>query len=147
MQNSVRKMFALALALLLALCGGAIAGENAQVVISLDGDHAAAGAGEQVEVALSAAGMVGVRQFEVTLTVLPADAFDLAATTFTSEFGFSPGVEVLGDDQVKSGGATLGEAVDGEGALGVFTLTMSSSFTRESPAEIVVSSVSLGVIV
>ena len=144
MQNSVRKMFALALALLLALCGGAIAGENAQVVISFDGDHAAAGAGEQVEVALSAAGMVGVRQFEVTLTVLPADAFDLAATTFTSEFGFSPGVEVLGDDQVKSGGATLGEAVDGEGALGVFTLTMSSSFTRESPAEIVVSSVSLG---
>ena len=144
MQNSVRKTFSLAIALLLALCGAAIAGDNANVVISLDGEHAAADAGEQVQVPLSAAGMVGVKQFEVTLTVLPADAFDLEATTFAPAFGFSPGVELLGDDQVKSGGATLGEAVDGDGALGVFTLTMSSSFTRESPAEVVVSIVSLG---
>ena len=144
MQNSVRKMFPLAIALLLALCGAAIAGDNANVVISLDGEHAAAGAGEQVQVAVSAAGMVGVKQFEVTLTVLPADAFDLEATTFTSAFGFSPGVEPLGDGQIKSGGATLGEAVDGDGALGVFTLTTSSSFSRDSSAEIVVSSASLG---
>ena len=144
MQNSVRKTFPLAIALLLALCGAAVAGDNANVVISLDGEHAAAGAGEQVQVALSAAGMVGVKQFEVTLTVLPADAFDLEATTFTSAFGFSPGVELLGDGQIKSGAATLGEAVDGDGALGVFTLTMSSSFSRESPAELVVSSVSIG---
>ena len=144
MQNSVRKTFPLAIALLLALCGAAVAGDNANVVISLDGEHAAAGAGEQVQVPLSAAGMVGVKQFEVTLTVLPADAFDLEATTFTSAFGFSPGVELLGDGQIKSGAATLGEAVDGDGALGVFTLTMSSSFSRESPAELVVSSVSLG---
>ena len=144
MQNSVRKMFPLAIALLLGLCGAAVAGDNANVVISLDGEHAAADAGEQVQVPVSAAGMVGVKQFEVTLTVLPEDAFDLAATTFTPAFGFSPGVELLGDGQVKSGGATLGEAVDGDGALGVFTLTMSSSFSRESPAEVVVSSVSLG---
>ena len=144
MQNSVRKTFPLAIALLLALCGAAVAGDNASVVISLDGEHAAAGAGEQVQVALSAAGMVGVKQFEVTLTVLPADAFDLEATTFISAFGFSPGVELLGDGQIKSGAATLGEAVDGDGALGVFTLTTSSSFSRDSPAEVVVSSVSLG---
>ena len=144
MQNSVRKTFSLAIALLLALCGAAVAGDNANVVISLDGEHAAADAGEQVQVALSAAGMVGVNQFEVTLTVLPADAFDLAATTFTPAFGFSPGVELLGDGQVKSGAAALGEAIDGDGALGVFTLTTSSSFSRDSPAEVVVSSVSLG---
>ena len=144
MQNSVRKMFPLAIALLLALCGAAIAGDNENVVISLDGEHAAAGAGEQVQVAVSAAGMVGVNQFEVTLTVLPAEAFDLAATTFTPAFGFSPGVELLGDGQVKSGAAALGETVDGDRALGVFTLTTSSSFSRNSPAEVVVSSVSLG---
>ena len=146
MQNSVRKTFPLAIALLLALCGAAVAGDNANVVISLDGEHAAADAGEQVQVSLSAAGMVGVKQVEITLTVLPEDAFDLAATTFTPAFGFSPGsgVELLGDGQLKGGVATLGETVDGDGALGVFTLTMSSSFTRASPAEIVVSSVSLG---
>ena len=44
MQNSVRKMFSLAIALLLALCGAAAAGDNANVVISLDsGEHASAG--------------------------------------------------------------------------------------------------------
>ncbi|MCY3787555.1 MAG: hypothetical protein OXH63_02075, partial [Gemmatimonadetes bacterium] len=146
MQNSVRKIFPLAIALLLALCGAAVAGDNANVVISLDGEHAAASAGEQVQVPLSAAGMVGVKQVEIILTVLPAEAFDIAATTFTPAFGFSPGsgVEVLGDDQIKGGVATLSETVDGDGALGVFTLTMSSSFSRESSAEIVVSSVSLG---
>ena len=146
MQNSVRKIFPLAIALLLALCGAAVAGDNANVVISLDGEHAAASAGEQVQVPLSAAGMVGVKQVEIILTVLPAEAFDLAAATFTPAFGFSPGsgVEVLGDDQIKGGVATLSETVDGDGALGVFTLTMSSSFSRESSAEIVVSSVSLG---
>lgn len=146
MQNSVRKIFPLAIALLLALCGAAVAGDNANVVISLDGEHAAASAGEQVQVPLSAAGMVGVKQVEIILTVLPAEAFDLAEATFTPAFGFSPGsgVEVLGDDQIKGGVATLSETVDGDGALGVFTLTMSSSFSRESSAEIVVSSVSLG---
>ena len=144
MQNSVRKTFSLAIALLLALCGAAVAGDNANVVISLDGEHAAAGAGEQVQVAVSAAGMVGVNQFEITLTVLPADAFDLAATTFEPAFGFSPGVEPLGNGQVKSGAAATGESVDGDGALGVFTLTTSSSFSRNSPAEVVVSSVSIG---
>ena len=144
MQNSVRKTFSLAIALLLALCGAAVAGDNANVVISLDGEHAAAGAGEPVRVAVSAAGMVGVNQFEITLTVLPAEAFDLAATTFEPAFGFSPGVEPLGNGQVKSGAAATGEAVDGDGALGVFTLTTSSSFSRNSPAEVVVSSVSIG---
>ena len=146
MQNSVRKMFPLAIALLLAVCGAAVAGDNANVVVSLDsGEHASVGAGEQVQVALSAAGMVGVKQVEIILTVSPADGFDLAATTFTPAFGFSPGVELLGDGQIKSGTATLGETIDGDGALGVFTLTTSSSFSRDTPATIVVSSASLGV--
>ena len=144
MQNSVRKMFPLAIALLLGLCGAAVAGDNADVVISSDsGEHADAGAGDQLQYALSAAGMVGVKQVEITLTLSPADAFDLAATTFTPAFGFSPGVELLGDGQIKSGVATLGETIDGDGDLGVFTLTMSSSYT-EVETWVVVSSVSLG---
>ena len=144
MQNSVRKMFPLAIALLLALCGAAVAGDNANVVISLDSEHASVGAGEQVQVALSAAGMVGVKQVEIILTVLPADAFDLATTTFTPAFGFTPGVELLGNGQIKSGVATLGETIDGDGAVGFFTLTTSSSFSTDANAEIVVSSASIG---
>ena len=145
MQNSVRKMFPLAIALLLALCGAAIAGDNANVVISLDsGEHVAAGSSEQIQVELSAAGMVGVKQFDVTLTASPPEAFDLAATTFAPAFGFSPGVESLGDGLIKSGAATLGETIDGDSALGVFTLTTSSSFSQNDSGAVVVINVSLG---
>ena len=85
MQNSVRKIFPLATAFLLALCSASNAGDNAGVVVSMDGDTeiSGVGAGATVEVALSAAGMVGVKQFDVTLTVSPADAFDLSSATFT----------------------------------------------------------------
>ena len=97
MQNSVRKMFPLAIAFLLALCGAAIAGDNAGVAVSIDGatEVSGIGAGATIEVALSGAGMVGVKQFDVTLEVSPADAFDLSATTFAQNaaaFTISPGV-------------------------------------------------------
>ena len=38
MQNSVRKIYSLAIAMLLALSGAATAGDNANVVVSLDSD-------------------------------------------------------------------------------------------------------------
>jgi len=82
MQNSVRKMFPLAIAMLLALCGAAIAGDNADVVVSLDSatEVSGVGAGGTIEVALSASGMVGVKQIAVTISISPADAFEDAAT-------------------------------------------------------------------
>ena len=148
MQNSVRKIFPLAIAMLLALCGAAIAGDNSDVVITLDGatEVSDIGAGGSIEVALSAAGMVGVKQFDVTLTVSPADAFDLSASTFAQNpaFTISPGVEFPADGQVKSGAASFGAAVEGDGALGTFTLTASESFTADTEATITVSKVSLG---
>ena len=156
MQNSVRKMFPLAIALLLGLCGAASAGDNANVVISLDsGEHADASAGEQVQVALSAAGMVGVKQVEITLTLDPADAFDLDMVTFTPPTSGLPqevadvaeagvAVELLGDGQIKGGFTTFDETIEGDGDLGVFTLTMSSSYTTDTETRVVVSSVSLG---
>ena len=148
MQNSVRKMFPLAIAMLLALCGAAIAGDNADVVVSLDGaaEVSGVGAGATIEVALSATGMVGVKQFDITLTVSPADAFDLSASTFAQNpaFTISPGVEFPADGQVKSGAASFGAAVEGDGALGTFTLTTSASFTTGTEATITVSNLSIG---
>ena len=149
MQNSVRKIFPLAIAMLLALCGAAIAGDNADVVISIEGatETSGVGAGETIEVALSASGMVGVKQFDVTLTVSPADAFDLAASAFAQNaaaFTISPGVELPADGQVKSGAASFGAATDGDGALGTFTLTTSASFTVDTEATITVSNLSIG---
>ena len=135
--------------MLLALCGAAIAGDNADVVVSLDSatEVSGVGAGATIEVALSASGMVGVKQFDVTLTVSPADAFDLAASGFAQNaaaFTISPGVELPADGQVKSGAASFGAAVDGDGALGTFTLTTSDSFTADTEATITVSNLSIG---
>jgi hypothetical protein len=149
MQNSVRKMFPLAIAMLLALCGAAIAGDNAGVVVSIDSatEVSGVGAGATIEVALSASGMVGVKQFDVTLTVSPADAFDLAASSFAQNaaaFTISPGVEFPADGQVKSGAASFSAAVDGDGALGTFTLSTSDSFTAATEATITVSNLSIG---
>jgi hypothetical protein len=91
MQNSVRKMFPLAIAMLLALCGAAIAGDNADVVVSLDSatEVSGVGTGGTIEVALSASGMVGVKQIAVTISISPADAFDDAATTFAPNPAFA----------------------------------------------------------
>jgi hypothetical protein len=148
MQNSVRKIFPLATAFLLALCSASTAGDNAGVVVSIDGDTeiSGVGAGATVEVALSAAGMVGVKQFDVTLTVSPADAFDLSSATFAqnSAFTISPGVEFPADGQVKSGAASFGAAVDGDAGLGRFTLTTSADFSSDTEATITVTRVSLG---
>jgi len=144
----VRKMFPLAIAMLLALSGAAIAGDNAGVVVSIDSATEISGvdAGATIEVVLSASGMVGVKQFDVTVTVSPADAFDLAASTFAQNpaFTISPGVELPADGQVKSGAASFGAAVDGDGALGTFTLTTSDSFTADTEATITVSNISMG---
>ncbi|SVB37616.1 uncharacterized protein METZ01_LOCUS190470, partial [marine metagenome] len=149
MQNSVRKIYSLAIAMLLALSGAATAGDNANVVVSLDGDAviSGVGAGATIEVALSASGLVGVKQFDVTLTVSPADAFDLSASAFAQNaaaFTISPGIELPADGQVKSGAASFGAAVDGDAALGTFTLTTSDGFTADTEATITVSSLSIG---
>ena len=141
MKKSVCKMFPLAVALLLALCGTAVA----DIVISLDKEHADAGAGEKVELELSAAELVEVRQFEVILTVSPADAFDLEATTFdASAFGYSPGVENLGNGQIKIGAATLNGAVSGSSLLGVLAFTASDLIDPEVDTWITVNSASFG---
>ena len=121
--------------------------------VSLNGDDKAlnelvAGPGVEIPVELSAAELVGVEQVAVTLTVSPADAFDLAATTFAGSSAFSlsaPAVEVEGN-QVR-GGAVINlddAAVDGDHVLGSFTLVTSDRFSEDMEAEIVLHSVSLG---
>jgi hypothetical protein len=91
--------------------------------------------------------MVGVKQFDVTLEVSPAEAFDLTASSFVNDakFTISPGVEFPAAGQVKSGAAILGaSSVSGSNALGTFTLTASSTMTTATTATITVVRVSLG---
>lgn len=150
MQNCVRKASLLALAVLLTLSGSAFAGDNAGATFSITTpiEISGVGPGATVDVAISAAGMVGVKQFDVTLEISPADAFDLAASTFAQNpsFTISPGVELPSGttNQVKSGAASFGAAVNGAAALGTFTLTASSTMTTATQVTITVVKVSLG---
>jgi len=148
MQNSVRKIFPLAIAMLLALCGAAFAYDNADVVVSLDSatEVAGVGAGATVEVALSASGMKNVKQVAVIISISPADAFDDAATTFAANPAFVLALppEIMGAGVIKGGAASIGAGVDDDGALGTFTLTASDTFTEDTEATITVTSVSIG---
>ncbi len=149
MQNCARKASLLALAVLLTLSGSAFAGDNAGATFSITTpiEISGVGPGATVDVAIAAVGMVGVKQFDVTLEVSPADAFDLTATSFAnnSTFTISPGVEFPAAGQVKSGAAILGaSSVNGAAALGTFTLTGSSTITTATTATITVVRVSLG---
>lgn len=150
MQNCVRKASLLAIAVLLTLSGSAFAGDNAGATFSITTpiEISGVGPGATVDVAISAAGMVGVKQFDVTLEVSPADAFLLTTTDASfaanSAFPISPGVEVPAANQVKSGAASFGAAANGDAALGTFTLKASSTMTTATMATITVVRVSLG---
>ena len=97
MRNCVRKATPLALALVLAYAGNAFAGANENVVLSLGGDAEISdvGPGTAVTVELLASGMDGVSQYDWSIEVDPADAFDLGSVTFSGVSGFI-GSETLG---------------------------------------------------
>jgi hypothetical protein len=148
MQNSVCKKFALASAFLLALSGAAIAGDNAGVEVGIGSETEISdvGSGATIDVTITAAGMVGVKQFDVILEVSPVDAFDIGGAGFApnAPFTISPGVENPAEGQVKSGAASFGGAADGDGSLGTFTLKMAEGFDADTEATITVMRVSLG---
>ena len=146
MLNSVRKITPIALAFVLVLAGAVFAGDNAGVTFSTTSDTevSGVGAGGTISLDVTASGMVGVKQYDITVAVSPADAFDLSATGFTAATGFiAPGQEV-GDGTVKVGAANFGGQIDGDGSLGTFVLTASSSFNADTAATVTVSAVSLG---
>ena len=146
MLNRVRKTAPFALAFVIVLAGVAFAGDNEGVTFSTTSDTevAGVGAGETVSLNVSASGMVGVSQFDMTIEVTPADAFDLEATAFTPAADFvSPGLE-NGGGQVKLGAANFAGALDGDGTLGDLVLTAADSFTEATEATITVTMISLG---
>jgi len=146
MLNSVRRVTPFALAFVLGVAGIAFAGDNADVTFSTasDTEVTGIGVGGTVSLSIAAAGMVGVKQFDVTVEFSPADAFDAAATKYSAPTDFiAPGQEVDGAT-VKIGAANFSDEVSGEGSLGDFTFTASESFTSDTEATITVTAISLG---
>ena len=146
MLNHVRKAAPFALAFVIVLAGVAFAGDNEAVTFSTTSDTEVSGigAGGTVSLNVTASGMVGVSQYDMTVTVTPADAFDLEATTFAPGPDFvAPGTET-GEGTVKAGAANFSGAIDGDSSLGDFVLTASADFTEDTQATVTVSMVSVG---
>ena len=125
MLNSVRRVTPFALAFVLGVAGTAFAGDNADVTFSTasDTEVTGIGAGGTVSLSIAAAGMVGVKQFDVTVEFSPADAFDVNATKYSAPSDFiAPGQEVDGAT-LKIGAANFGGDISGDGSLGAFTFT------------------------
>ena len=146
MLNHVRKAAPFALAFVIVLAGVAFAGDNEAVTFSTTSDTEVSGigAGGTVSLNVTASGMVGVSQYDITVTVTPADAFDLEATTFAPGPDFlAPGTET-GEGTVKAGAANFSGAIGGDSSLGDFVLTASADFTADTEATVTVSMVSVG---
>lgn len=146
MLNSVRRVTPFALAFVLGVAGTAFAGDNADVTFSTasDTEVTGIGAGGTVSLSIAAAGMVGVKQFDVTVEFSPADAFDVSATKYSAPSDFiAPGQEVDGAT-LKIGAANFGGDISGDGSLGDFTFTASESFMSNTEASITVTAISLG---
>ena len=168
MRNRVSRFALLAIALVVAVGSTAFGGENADAVVTLtSSSEVSAGPGDTISVALSASGMVGVKQIDWTVQVSSAAAFDF--TVYTEDNGgFSPdtGESVLVDEPVGLFGANftgpefpdgidgdkikvafaqlVGSGLSGERSLGELRLVTSSSFTSDTEVTLTVSEVTLG---
>ena len=132
MIGNMRNTAPLALVLLLALAGGAAAGDNADATFSLAhaDEISGIGPGEPVQVQIAAEGLVGVREIDIVLDVSPAAAFDLAATAFEIPTRWlSPGSP-----------AAAAEAADFFSA----TLTTAPEFMMEIQATVTVARIFIG---
>jgi len=116
--------------------------------INIVGDTwTARGPHQDVTLTFEAVGLSQVRQFELIVQPSPASAFDLSNAAFalaTPPWTFSPGVQVLEDNSLRLGGASLGYSVDGTQHLGSLTLKTSGSFNSLSQARIGVLLFSIG---
>jgi len=147
MRNRVSKTLTLAIAGVLIAAGAVVAGQNAGATFTLSTPTQFSGVGPgeaSVSLTIQAAGLVEVKQYDITISVEPADAFDLAATSFTPATGFmAPGMEVTAG-RVKVGAANFSGSMSGSGSLGTFVLTTSGSYSTATQATVVVESISVG---
>ena len=145
MQDCVRRAAPLAIALVFVISGVASAGDNAGATFTLlsANEFSDVGADGTVAVQIAASGLVGMKQFQITMAVSPAGAFDLSKASFAPEGGLF-GLPEPGEDSVNFGFASFGAALNDDFTFGVATMVLSSSFTTETEATITVTSISIG---
>ena len=119
MQDCLRRATPLAIALVFVVSGVASAGDNAGATFTLlsANEFTDVGADGTVEVQIAASGLVGMKQFQITMAVSPADAFDLSKASFVPEGGLF-GLPEPGEDSSISVSPVLGLPLTGTSPSG-----------------------------
>ena len=113
-----------------------------------EGDWAATGPQQDVVLTFHVKEASEVKQFEGIVELHPAASFDQNASVFVPNNAFvtlpSNGVELVDDNKVRFGGASLAKPMEGDFDLGSLTLKTASGFTTIAQASIQVVFFSVG---
>ena len=108
--------------------------------ISIDGTRwAATGPGQEVALTFDAVDLEQVVQFELIVETEPANLFDFDASSFAPQgpfVTFGSGVEAIGEDRLRFGGANLRSPVAGDRTLGTLFLTTAAGFSASNSAHV-----------
>ena len=108
--------------------------------ISIDGTRwAATGPGQDVALTFDAIGLEQVVQFELIVETEPANLFDFDASSFAPQgpfVTFGSGVEAIGEDRLRFGGANLRSPVAGDRTLGTLSLTTAAGFSASTSVRV-----------
>jgi hypothetical protein len=106
--------------------------------ISIEGTRwAATGPGQAIALTFDAVGLDQVVQFELIVETEPANVFDFNASSFTPQgpfVTFGSGVEAIGENRLRFGGANLRSPVAGDRTLGTLSLVTATGFGTSSSA-------------
>ena len=104
--------------------------------------------GQPLALVFTAAGLAGVKQFDLVVRLEPPDAFDPASIRFLTDSPFTNpvagGVVKISESELKMGAAILGAAIDGERALGTLMMKTNTDFSSALAARLVIQSFSIG---
>ena len=113
-----------------------------------EGDWASTGPQQDVVLTFQVKEASEVRQFEGIVELHPAASFDQKASAFVPDSAFvtlpSNGVELVDDNRVRFGGASLAKSMEGDFDLGSLTLKTASGFSTLAQASIQVVFFSVG---
>jgi hypothetical protein len=147
MRNCVGKTLSLAIAVLLIGAGAAVAGQNADAVISLNTASELSGiaGGDSIQVGVSATGMTDVKQLFLRFEVDPVTAFDMttAALAMNPTFGLALPAEVSGD-AIEGGAASFGATLPADADLVTLTISTAADLTTSTQATITLVQVQIG---
>ena len=113
----------------------------------IEGDWTAASGGQEVRLVFSGQDLNEVKQIELILELVPADAFDLESAMFQPEdpfLTFGSGVEAIDGGRLRLGGASVSDPMEGNQQFGTFSLSTSEDFNPKASAQIAVAFLSLG---